>query len=729
MLLNLYLFGQYNLDTLSSRLVGPGTIHTKIRENTNPWTIEVLEVDLKNPFIKIESAKAKDKLVGLAKTTQMASDRTYDGHNVIGAVNADFFGGDGTPINIQIDNGEIVRGPISLSTIGIDDNNNPMIKIVKFDGKVLVKDTSVTINNVNSDRLTDNLILFNSFRGTSTNTNQWGTEILIEPINEWFANDTLSCIVHDVVQRQGNMTIPKGYAVLSGHGAAETFLVNKISNGDTIKLYLGVLPGLNKLKVMLGGYPKIVSDGVDYVDQGYSEEGGPSHTYERHPRTGVGFSKDSTKLFLVTVDGRGVSIGVTLPEFAKIMMQLGIHWGLNFDGGGSTTMVVRGKIENTPSDAGGERSVANAMLVVSSEPVIPTSLSISPEKVMVDSSRTASFSVDIIDQYNVPSSISNDNFSWTLSDPTIGVIDSMGVFKGIKSGSAKVIVEYLGVSDTAEVEVQIGSGYTELDAIENVFDWKLSGKNIDSLGTTYSFNTDYKTNGTGSVQVDYKYVYASGKTPLVYLEPLNEMLIYGIPDMLLLDGKSDSLKHKVYFVVEDANGSLFKLTVNKYFQRAYIFDTLTCPVKNFVALGENTTPNYPLSLYRIEIQLAGAKVYGDTYQGTFYIDNLRVRYPNATTKVENDGLLLNGYQLYQNYPNPFNPSTVISWQQPKASVVKLKLYDLLGKEICTLVNNELPAGFHSKNFSAKEYNLASGIYFYQLQSQDFLQTKKMILIQ
>jgi hypothetical protein len=92
-------------------------------------------------------------------------------------------------------------------------------------------------------------------------------------------------------------------------------------------------------------------------------------------------------------------------------------------------------------------------------------------------------------------------------------------------------------------------------------------------------------------------------------------------------------------------------------------------------------------------------------------------------------LALTGYQLLQNYPNPFNPSTVISWQQPKTSFVKLKIYDLLGKEICTIVNEELSAGYHSRNFSAEEYHLASGIYFYRLQSADFLQTKKMLLIQ
>ncbi len=729
LLLTFPLYSQYQLDTLSSRLVGPGTFHTKIQEKTNPWTIEVLEVDLKNPFIKIESVKAKDKLVGLETTSEMAAKRNYYGHTVIGAVNADFFGGDGIPINIQIDNGQIVRSPISLSTIGFDDKNNPMLKIIQFDGKLIVDDSVANINNINDDRLTDQLILYNSFKGTSTGTNMWGTEVLIKPQSEWFANDTIACIVQDVIKRVGNMSIPKGYAVLSGHGTSESFLVNNISTGDTIKLFLGVQPGLNKLKVLLGGFPKIVSDGIDYVDQGYAEEGGPSHTYERHPRTGVGFSKDSTKLYLITVDGRGVSVGMNLHEFAKLMIQLGVRWGLNFDGGGSTTMVVRGKIENNPSDATGERSVSNAMLVVSSEPIIPGSLSITPKKVMVDSSRTASFNVDIFDQYDVASVIPNNNYIWTLSDPSVGVIDSMGIFKGIKSGTTKVIAEYLGVKDTAEVEVQIGEGYVELDAVENIFDWRLSGKNIDSSSTTYSFNTEYKTNGNGSIQIDYKYVYTSGKTPLIYLEPQSTLPVYGIPDMILLDGKSDSLKHRMYFVVEDVYGSLFRVTVNKYFQRAYIFDTLTCPLKTFVALGESTVPNYPISIYRIEIQLAGGKVYGDTYQGTLFVDNLRVRYPGATTSVDNEDVAPNDYQLYQNYPNPFNPNTVISWYQPSASIVKLKLYDLLGKEICTLVNEELSAGNHTKNFSAQDYHLSSGVYFYQLQAGDFLQTKKMILIQ
>jgi hypothetical protein len=84
------------------------------------------------------------------------------------------------------------------------------------------------------------------------------------------------------------------------------------------------------------------------------------------------------------------------------------------------------------------------------------------------------------------------------------------------------------------------------------------------------------------------------------------------------------------------------------------------------------------------------------------------------------------YQLYQNYPNPFNPSTVISWQLPEKSHVLLKVYNILGKEVSTLVNEEKPGGKYKITFDAG--NLASGVYFYRLITDSFIQTKKMMLI-
>ena len=81
---------------------------------------------------------------------------------------------------------------------------------------------------------------------------------------------------------------------------------------------------------------------------------------------------------------------------------------------------------------------------------------------------------------------------------------------------------------------------------------------------------------------------------------------------------------------------------------------------------------------------------------------------------------------YQNYPNPFNPRTIISYQLPVSGNVVLKVYDVLGNEITTLVNEEKPVGYYETNWNAS--NLPSGVYFYQLKAGDFVQTRKMILL-
>jgi hypothetical protein len=94
--------------------------------------------------------------------------------------------------------------------------------------------------------------------------------------------------------------------------------------------------------------------------------------------------------------------------------------------------------------------------------------------------------------------------------------------------------------------------------------------------------------------------------------------------------------------------------------------------------------------------------------------------------VEVDFKSLASYLLEQNYPNPFNPSTVISYQLPVSSDLVLKVFDVLGNEIATLVNEEKPAGEYEVEFDAAR--LTSGIYFYQLRAGDFTQVKKMILL-
>ena len=109
---------------------------------------------------------------------------------------------------------------------------------------------------------------------------------------------------------------------------------------------------------------------------------------------------------------------------------------------------------------------------------------------------------------------------------------------------------------------------------------------------------------------------------------------------------------------------------------------------------------------------------------SFYAAVVNVEY-TLITDIASEQLNMPSFNLQQNYPNPFNPSTKISWQLPDGSKVSLKVYDLLGREVATLVNEYKQAGkFETEFYSA---NLPSGVYFYRIQAGEFIDTKKMIL--
>jgi exopolysaccharide biosynthesis protein len=117
--------------------------------------------------------------------------------------------------------------------------------------------------------------------------------------------------------------------------------------------------------MIIGGWPRILRDGVSIAADAATLEGTISRNAEmRHPRTAVGFSRDSSTLYIFTVDGRSpTSVGMTLVELADVMRRLGAWQAMNFDGGGSTTMVVKDVVVNAPSDPTGPRPVSDALLV------------------------------------------------------------------------------------------------------------------------------------------------------------------------------------------------------------------------------------------------------------------------------------------------------------------------------------------------------------------------------
>ncbi len=104
-----------------------------------------------------------------------------------------------------------------------------------------------------------------------------------------------------------------------------------------------------------------------------------------------------------------------------------------------------------------------------------------------------------------------------------------------------------------------------------------------------------------------------------------------------------------------------------------------------------------------------------------------VYFSTATSDIEESKILYE-FRLSQNYPNPFNPTTTIKYQIPEISFVTIKVYDVLGNETATLINEEKPAGEYNVEFRIDNLELTSGIYFYKLQAGNFTITKKMVIL-
>jgi len=128
--------------------------------------------------------------------------------------------------------------------------------------------------------------------------------------------------------------------------------------------------------------------------------------------------------------------------------------------------------------------------------------------------------------------------------------------------------------------------------------------------------------------------------------------------------------------------------------------------------------------YYLEMEDSSGNIRTDPLEAPWNFYTLWVESPEGIADEELS--LPNNIMLYQNYPNPFNASTTITFTLPKASFVTLKVFDLLGREVAILTESQLVKGAHSVNF--KDMNLAGGIYFYQLRTDEFTQTKRMILI-
>ena len=202
---------------------------------------------------------------------------------------------------------------------------------------------TLTVLGMNRQRITNDLVLFNGNYGKGTRTNEHGREIRIR---QGRAVE---------IATKGNMTLDNSSLVLSGHGVNADALA-RVRKGDRVAVNqtLGSRKA-DEARLVVGAGPLLLENGQ--INVRIREEAiAPDIAFGRAPRTGAGVTADGTVLLMV-VDGRSQhSAGMTLKEFAQYLKRFGAVSAVNFDGGGSSEMVLDGRVMNRPSD-GAERPV------------------------------------------------------------------------------------------------------------------------------------------------------------------------------------------------------------------------------------------------------------------------------------------------------------------------------------------------------------------------------------
>ena len=372
----------YNYQRLDSTVTSTYKI-IHLQEKSVPWDIFVMEIDLSQDGIRLKTGLANNKVAYMdgqgtnsaQKETlgAMINRRTTAGEKIIAGINADFFDmTQGWQFNVTATDGRIASTGITSthhSALYTDENGVPYINLINMNQTMSIRGAGDrAINSVNNIRRENHLVIYNSYTGkTSSFANEWGTEILLEPLEEIYLNGQHK---YKVIKKAAKVSMTSDQQIIaSGHGTAVEFL-NKAVAGDTIQIstsFAGI--GNEKIYEMIGGWGHIVKKGINTAVSSIVEEGTMQHENQRHPRSAAGYNQDKTKLYLVAVDGRStLSKGMNLNELSNFMIDgLSVWDGLNFDGGGSTTLNAGKQTINTVSE-GTQRAIANALLVIKQNP-------------------------------------------------------------------------------------------------------------------------------------------------------------------------------------------------------------------------------------------------------------------------------------------------------------------------------------------------------------------------
>ncbi len=362
LLIGLALFGSE--ETRISEAVAPGIERIEIKRGSfgpeasgDRWTINALLLDPVK--VRLELGVALDEIVGAEATSSIAARL-----GAIAAVNGGYFRTSGLlkgePAGLMAMGGKILSEPAKgRASLAVADRKGGTILAVahvrvKASVAVVGGSSSFAVDGFNRDRGPNDLVVFTPEFHRTTLTDPSGAEAIVREGR-----------VVEVRDKAGSSLIPADGMVLSGRGAAAEWIRTGLNRGTGVRLETPIQadpPIPFPPDFLIGGGPRLLRGGKPVPSEAKAF---PENFYgSRHPRTAAGVRADGT-IVLAVVDGRRprVGVGMTIAELAALMAELGCVDAVNLDGGGSTAMVVKGKVINSPSDPAGERAVSDALLV------------------------------------------------------------------------------------------------------------------------------------------------------------------------------------------------------------------------------------------------------------------------------------------------------------------------------------------------------------------------------
>lgn len=343
--------------------VADGVEHAHFRREApggGHWNINALRVDMSKA--RLDVVRANDVAIGLETVSAIAK-RT----GAIAAVNGGYFRtsgdflGDSTG-TLQIDGvlwSEPDRGRASVGIVRTDSGARLVFGHVVWEAALTAGRQRRAIDGINRARGADDLVIFTPEFGTATITDDSGVEIVVR-----------SGRVAEVRDAAGSTPIPKDGYIVSARGQAREWALKHLRPRTRVQVRTRLRPAdptrgnpWTAAEDILGAGPKLVTNGaVDVTD--VREKMIPTFASDLHPRTAIAALGDGRAL-LLTADGRRAPerVGLALDDLAKLLIELGAREAINLDGGGSTAMVVQGKLVNFPTDPTGERPVSDAIVV------------------------------------------------------------------------------------------------------------------------------------------------------------------------------------------------------------------------------------------------------------------------------------------------------------------------------------------------------------------------------